>query len=192
MNRKTTAVLSISTHIARESASQPSVDSRSLPSAAPSLHPPALPTRHPAEVAAARSQSTSALTPPSTLGRVRSPLCGGPLPRRSLSHVSRTLAGRTGSLARGRCVVIKTSTRQTIFLPVVGLVDAEQMKPADLVRSHSRPLLAVCWDAVTSADNIRRCSAYHAACGGAAWQSTGQCCRCAVQPMHCAVSEAAR
>ena len=31
---------------------------------------------------------------------------------------------------------------------------------------------------------------YHAACGGTAWQSTGQCCRCAVQPMHCAVSEA--
>jgi 26S proteasome regulatory subunit T5 len=34
---------------------------------------------------------------------------------------------------KGKCVVIKTSTRQTIFLPVVGLVDAAEMKPADLV-----------------------------------------------------------
>ena len=34
---------------------------------------------------------------------------------------------------RGKCVVLKTSTRQTIFLPVVGLVDADALKPADLV-----------------------------------------------------------
>jgi len=30
-------------------------------------------------------------------------------------------------------VVLKTSTRQTIFLPVVGLVDAKTLKPGDLV-----------------------------------------------------------
>lgn len=29
--------------------------------------------------------------------------------------------------------MIKTSTRQTIFLPVVGLVDAEKLTPGDLV-----------------------------------------------------------
>ena len=34
---------------------------------------------------------------------------------------------------RGKCVVLKTSTRQTIFLPVVGLVDAEKLRPGDLV-----------------------------------------------------------
>eukprot|EP00307_Rebecca_sp_RCC1486_P002477 CAMPEP_0119406174 /NCGR_PEP_ID=MMETSP1335-20130426/605_1 /TAXON_ID=259385 /ORGANISM="Chrysoculter rhomboideus, Strain RCC1486" /LENGTH=487 /DNA_ID=CAMNT_0007430239 /DNA_START=50 /DNA_END=1514 /DNA_ORIENTATION=- len=34
---------------------------------------------------------------------------------------------------KGKCVVIKTSTRQTIFLPVIGLVDAPSLKPADLV-----------------------------------------------------------
>ena len=34
---------------------------------------------------------------------------------------------------QGKCVVLKTSTRQTIFLPVVGLVDPETMKPGDLV-----------------------------------------------------------
>lgn len=34
---------------------------------------------------------------------------------------------------RGKCVVLKTSTRQTVFLPVVGLVDAEALKPGDLV-----------------------------------------------------------
>ncbi len=34
---------------------------------------------------------------------------------------------------RGKCVVLKTTTRQTIFLPVVGLVDANSLKPGDLV-----------------------------------------------------------
>ncbi|KAG6406352.1 hypothetical protein SASPL_133952 [Salvia splendens] len=33
----------------------------------------------------------------------------------------------------GKCVVLKTSTRQTIFLPVVGLVDPDTLKPGDLV-----------------------------------------------------------
>ncbi|XP_014238271.1 26S proteasome regulatory subunit 6A-B [Trichogramma pretiosum] len=34
---------------------------------------------------------------------------------------------------KGKCAVIKTSTRQTYFLPVIGLVDAESLKPGDLV-----------------------------------------------------------
>ena len=33
----------------------------------------------------------------------------------------------------GKCVVLKTSTRQTIFLPVVGLVEPDELKPGDLV-----------------------------------------------------------
>lgn len=37
------------------------------------------------------------------------------------------------SQRKGKCAVIKTSTRQTYFLPVIGLVDAEKLKPADLV-----------------------------------------------------------
>lgn len=37
------------------------------------------------------------------------------------------------SQRQGKCVVLKTSTRQTIFLPVVGLVDADKLKPGDLV-----------------------------------------------------------
>eukprot|EP00898_Chlorokybus_atmophyticus_P000951 jgi/Chlat1/1857/Chrsp141S02186 len=37
------------------------------------------------------------------------------------------------SLRKGKCVVLKTSTRQTIFLPVVGLVDPAVLKPGDLV-----------------------------------------------------------
>lgn len=32
-----------------------------------------------------------------------------------------------------KCVVVKTSARQTVFLPVVGLVDAATLKPGDLV-----------------------------------------------------------
>ncbi|KAK4053364.1 26S proteasome regulatory subunit 6A [Microbotryomycetes sp. JL221] len=34
---------------------------------------------------------------------------------------------------RGKCAVIKTSTRQTIFLPLVGLVAADSLKPGDLI-----------------------------------------------------------
>ncbi|EFJ15061.1 hypothetical protein SELMODRAFT_74992 [Selaginella moellendorffii] len=37
------------------------------------------------------------------------------------------------SQRKGKCVVLKTSTRQTIFLPVVGLVDPTTLKPGDLV-----------------------------------------------------------
>ncbi|KAM3378068.1 26S protease regulatory subunit 6A -like protein [Capsicum baccatum] len=37
------------------------------------------------------------------------------------------------SQRKGKCVVLKTSTRQTIFLPVVGLVDPDTLKPGDLV-----------------------------------------------------------
>ncbi|KAL2067135.1 hypothetical protein VTL71DRAFT_1559 [Oculimacula yallundae] len=33
----------------------------------------------------------------------------------------------------GKSAVIKTSTRQTIFLPLIGLVDPEQLKPGDLI-----------------------------------------------------------
>lgn len=34
---------------------------------------------------------------------------------------------------RSTCAVVKTSTRQTIFLPMVGLVAPEDLKPGDLV-----------------------------------------------------------
>ncbi|KAJ3250310.1 26S proteasome regulatory subunit 6A [Boothiomyces macroporosus] len=34
---------------------------------------------------------------------------------------------------KGTCAVVKTSTRQTVFLPMVGLVEPEKLKPGDLV-----------------------------------------------------------
>lgn len=34
---------------------------------------------------------------------------------------------------KGKCAVVKTSTRQTIFLPMIGLVEPEKLKPGDLV-----------------------------------------------------------
>ncbi|KAI8846963.1 P-loop containing nucleoside triphosphate hydrolase protein [Chytridium lagenaria] len=34
---------------------------------------------------------------------------------------------------KGKCAVVKTSTRQTIFLPMVGLVDSNKLTPGDLV-----------------------------------------------------------
>lgn len=33
----------------------------------------------------------------------------------------------------GKSAVIKTSTRQTIFLPLIGLVDSDALKPGDLI-----------------------------------------------------------
>merc|ERR1719464_2004986 len=33
----------------------------------------------------------------------------------------------------GKCAVVKTSTRQTYFLPVIGLVPADELKPGDLI-----------------------------------------------------------
>lgn len=37
------------------------------------------------------------------------------------------------SMVSGKCAVVKTSTRQTYFLPVIGLVDEDKLKPGDLV-----------------------------------------------------------
>ncbi|GJE91617.1 26S protease regulatory subunit [Phanerochaete sordida] len=34
---------------------------------------------------------------------------------------------------KGKCAVIKTSTRQTVFLPIIGLVPADELKPNDLI-----------------------------------------------------------
>src|SRR5579871_4645039 len=36
-------------------------------------------------------------------------------------------------IRKGKSAVIKTSTRQTIFLPLIGLVDHEKLKPGDLI-----------------------------------------------------------
>lgn len=36
-------------------------------------------------------------------------------------------------LPPGKAMVVKTTTRQTIFLPVIGLIDADQLKPQDLI-----------------------------------------------------------
>lgn len=40
---------------------------------------------------------------------------------------------RTDQTPTGKSAVIKTSTRQTVFLPLVGLVPHDQLKPADLI-----------------------------------------------------------
>lgn len=34
---------------------------------------------------------------------------------------------------KGKCAVIKTSTRQTVFLPLIGLVPSESLRPGDLI-----------------------------------------------------------
>ncbi|KAI9623557.1 hypothetical protein KEM48_009452 [Puccinia striiformis f. sp. tritici PST-130] len=36
---------------------------------------------------------------------------------------------------------IKTSTRQTIFLPSIGLVDSDELKPGELIRVNEGPYL---------------------------------------------------
>ncbi|KAI0315798.1 P-loop containing nucleoside triphosphate hydrolase protein [Amylostereum chailletii] len=37
------------------------------------------------------------------------------------------------SMRQGKSAVVKTSTRQTIFLPLIGLVPAEKLRPSDLI-----------------------------------------------------------
>jgi ATP-dependent 26S proteasome regulatory subunit len=37
------------------------------------------------------------------------------------------------SMRKGKTAVIKTSTRQTVFLPLIGLVPPEQLEPQDLI-----------------------------------------------------------
>ena len=37
------------------------------------------------------------------------------------------------SMRKGKCAVVKTSTRQTVFLPMIGLVPPEKLQPGDLV-----------------------------------------------------------
>lgn len=37
------------------------------------------------------------------------------------------------SMRKGKCAVVKTSTRQTVFLPMIGLVPPDELKPGDLV-----------------------------------------------------------
>jgi 26S proteasome regulatory subunit T5 len=44
---------------------------------------------------------------------------------------------------QGKGVVVKTSTRQSVFLPVVGLVDPNEVKPGDLVGVHKDSYLVL-------------------------------------------------
>jgi 26S proteasome regulatory subunit T5 len=48
-----------------------------------------------------------------------------------------------GASTNGKGVVVKTSTRQSVFLPVVGLVDPNEVKPGDLVGVHKDSYLVL-------------------------------------------------
>ncbi|OMH78573.1 26S protease regulatory subunit 6A [Zancudomyces culisetae] len=43
----------------------------------------------------------------------------------------------------GKCAVIKTSTRQTVFLPLIGLVDSADLEPGDLIGVHKDSFLVL-------------------------------------------------
>merc|ERR1719247_1305104 len=45
--------------------------------------------------------------------------------------------------AEGPCVVLKTTTRQTVFLPIIGLVPAEELRPMDLVGANKDSYLVL-------------------------------------------------
>lgn len=47
------------------------------------------------------------------------------------------------SSSKNKGVVVKTSTRQTVFLPVVGLVSPDEMKPGELVGVHKDSYLVL-------------------------------------------------
>ncbi len=42
----------------------------------------------------------------------------------------------TAAVRQGKSAVVKTSTRQTIFLPIPGLVPVDELKPGDLVGTN--------------------------------------------------------
>ena len=44
-----------------------------------------------------------------------------------------TAALDLNATSKGKAVVIKTSTRYTIFLPVLGMLDANEIKPGELI-----------------------------------------------------------
>ncbi|KAJ2011189.1 26S proteasome regulatory subunit 6A, partial [Coemansia sp. S680] len=45
------------------------------------------------------------------------------------------------SQRKGKCAVIKTSTRQTVFLPVIGLVPSDELTAGDLIGVHKDSFL---------------------------------------------------
>ncbi|OMJ24211.1 26S protease regulatory subunit 6A [Smittium culicis] len=47
------------------------------------------------------------------------------------------------SQRKGKCAVIKTSTRQTIFLPLIGLVDSSELEAGDLIGVHKDSFLVL-------------------------------------------------
>lgn len=55
---------------------------------------------------------------------------------------------------KGVSAVIKTSTRQTIFLPIPGLVDVKELKPGDLVGTNK-----VCFHSWAVGCGLGGCSA---------------------------------
>ncbi|KAI9598394.1 P-loop containing nucleoside triphosphate hydrolase protein [Syncephalis fuscata] len=44
---------------------------------------------------------------------------------------------------KGKCAVVRTSTRQTVFLPMIGLVDPAELKPGDLIGVHKDSYLVL-------------------------------------------------
>lgn len=47
------------------------------------------------------------------------------------------------AVRKGKSAVIKTSTRQTIFLPLIGIVDPEKLRPGDLIGVHKDSYLVL-------------------------------------------------
>lgn len=54
---------------------------------------------------------------------------------------------------KGVSAVIKTSTRQTIFLPIPGLVDVKELKPGDLVGTNKVGAWVGIWNGVNECDD---------------------------------------
>lgn len=72
-------------------------------------------------------KSSTWIQPTAPRKKVRPSLC--------VSHRILTLGANVNlnDIRVGKSAVIKTSTRQTIFLPIIGLVDPATLKPADLI-----------------------------------------------------------
>jgi 26S proteasome regulatory subunit T5 len=55
------------------------------------------------------------------------------VPDESTSEQGAAQNTSTSTAPNSKCAVIKTSSRQTVFLPMIGLVPADKLKPSDLI-----------------------------------------------------------
>ncbi len=76
----------------------------------------------------------------------------------------------TDAVRQGKSIVVKTSTRQTIFLPIPGLVPVDELRPGDLVGTNKDSYLILEKLPVEYDSRVSACQSL----------SCSRCCLCAI------------